>query len=87
MARRAERAVERAARLRRDAQRAAGRLGNEHRLDGLTRADVQEPLARAVGGMLLLEHRRQVGVAIAASSLRSAALKSVIASKSVTWRW
>ena len=50
LAGRAERAVERAARLRRDAQRAAVVLRNVDRLDRVAVADVEQPLARAVGG-------------------------------------
>ena len=49
LAGRAERAVERAARLRRDAQRAAVVLGDVDRLDRVAVADVEQPLARAVG--------------------------------------
>src|SRR5690606_3716229 len=60
---RAERAVERAAGLRGDAERRAARLRNEDRLDGLTRADVEKPLARAVRRALVTQHvrRRDLG--------------------------
>src|SRR5690606_32436315 len=60
---RAERAVERAAGLRGDAERRAARLRNEDRLDGLTRADVEEPLAGAVRRALVTQHvgRRDLG--------------------------
>ena len=46
---RAERAVERAAHLRGDAQRAAVFLGDVDHLEGLAVAARQQPLARAVG--------------------------------------
>src|SRR5690606_38054782 len=60
---RAERAIERAAGLRGDAERAAVRLGNENGLDRLPRADVEQPLARAVRRALLADHprRRELG--------------------------
>ncbi len=45
----AERAVERAARLRRHAQRPAVVLGDVHGLDRVPGTDVEQPLARAVG--------------------------------------
>ena len=49
---RAERAVERAADLRGDAQRAALGLRDEHHLEGLRGVRAQQPLAGAVGGAL-----------------------------------
>ena len=59
---RAERAVERAADLARDAKRAATRLGNEDRLDDLFAArgagHAQQPLARAVGAVLRTDDLR-----------------------------
>src|SRR5690606_2434980 len=60
---RAERAGERAARLRRDTERSAVRLGDEDGLDGLARADVEQPFARAVRRALLADHarRRELG--------------------------
>src|SRR5512139_1553236 len=56
---RAKRAVERAAGLRGNAQRAAARLRDVHGLDGLARAHVEQPLARAVVGLLALQHGRK----------------------------
>src|SRR5579864_1093261 len=49
---RAERAVERAAHLRGDAERAAVGLGNEHHLEGLALIGAQQPLHRAVARAL-----------------------------------
>ena len=62
-------------------------FGDEHGLDGLARADVQQPLARAVRGVLALQH---VGQLQRSRSRRAACAarrsRSVIAPKSVTWR-
>ncbi len=59
----AERAVERAADLRGDAQRAAADLGDEHRLDRLLAAagavGAQQPLAGAVAGGMLGDDLRR----------------------------
>ena len=49
----AEAAADRAAGLRRHAQRAAIVLGNEHGFDGVAVADVEQPLDGAVGGFVL----------------------------------
>ena len=49
---RAERAIERAADLRRHTQRAAVVLGNEHHLNAVAGAHIQQPLAGAVPGFL-----------------------------------
>ena len=56
LAGRAERAVERAAGLRRDAQRAAVVLGDVDGLDRVAAADVEQPLARAVGRRRVADH-------------------------------
>jgi hypothetical protein len=56
---RAERALERAAGLRGDAQRAACGLGNENGLYGVIGADVQQPFARAVRRRRVAPHRRR----------------------------
>src|SRR5690606_13673292 len=56
--RRAERAVERAACLRRDTERRAVRLGDKNGFDRLPGADVEKPLARAVLGALVTQHAR-----------------------------
>src|SRR5207237_799311 len=56
---RAEGAVEHTARLARNAQRAAVRLGNEHRFDGIRFIDLEQPFARAIfGGGIAHDHRR-----------------------------
>ena len=52
----AERAVERATRLRRDAQRAAVVLGDVDHLDRIAGAHVEQPLARAVGRGGVADH-------------------------------
>ena len=52
---RAERAIEHAAHLRGDAQRAAIVLRDEDHLEGLARIGPQQPLARAVGRALLAD--------------------------------
>src|SRR5438094_950788 len=49
---RAERALERAARLRRDAQRQAIAVGDRDRLDGLTVGEAKQELLRAVARAL-----------------------------------
>src|SRR6185369_8963326 len=55
---RAEAAVDGAARLRRDAERATTGLGDEDGLDGIAAADVEQPLDRAVLGDLLARDRK-----------------------------
>ena len=57
---RAERSVQRATGLRGNTQRAATGLGYEHRLDCLTRSDVDEPFVRAVTRLLACDNRRQL---------------------------
>ena len=59
LAGRAEGAVEHTARLARNAQRAAVRLGNEYRFDGIRFIDLEQPFARAIfGGGIAHDHRR-----------------------------
>ena len=58
LAGRAERAVERAARLRRDAQRPAVVFRDVDGLDGVAAADVEQPLARAVRRRRVAHDRR-----------------------------
>src|SRR5262249_38261071 len=53
-----ERAVERASHLRRDAERAAILLGDEHHLEGLRGIGLQQPLARAIARVLDREDLR-----------------------------
>ena len=74
---RAERAVERAAHLRGDAQRAAVVLGDEHRLDAVADADVEQPLARAVGGAVSRDHRGRRGPRRSPSQLLAQGLREV----------
>ena len=52
LAGRAKRAIERATDLRRNAKRAAFILGNEHHLNAVAGAHIQQPLAGAVPGFL-----------------------------------
>src|SRR6185436_14657234 len=59
LAGRAEGAVEHAARLARDAQRPAPRLGNEHRFDGILAVDLEQPLARSVLGQGVADDARR----------------------------
>src|SRR5262249_25467753 len=73
---RAEPARERAAGLRRHAQRAARRLRDEHGLDRVLRADVEQPLARAVVGLRVADHARD-GDARLARELLAKALREV----------
>jgi hypothetical protein len=58
LARGAKTAVDRAARLRRHAKRTARFLGNENGLDRIPVADVDEPLARAVGRNVIADDGR-----------------------------
>ena len=77
LAGRAELARQRAARLRRDAQRAAIALRNEHSLDRVARADVEQPFARAVGGDAVATRRAAPrSPRLAASRSRSALARS-----------
>ncbi len=78
LAGRAERAVERAACLRRDAQRAAVVLGDVDRLHRVAVAGVEQPLARAVGGGGVADDVGPCTVAAAASVSRSGLARSVI---------
>ena len=79
---RAERALQRAARLRRDAQRAARGLGDEYGFDRVAGADVEQPLAGAVGGGRVAPHRaarrssRSARAARAAPSRRRSSRRS-----------
>ena len=52
----AEAAVDRTAGLRRHAQRATPRLGNEHGLDRVAAAHVEQPLAGGIAGGVVLQH-------------------------------
>ena len=79
---RAEAAVDGAAGLRRDAQRAALRLGDEDGLDGVAVADVEQPLDRAVERDLLADDGRPVISAPAISLSRNGLARSDIAAKS-----
>src|SRR4030095_13433888 len=56
-----ERAVERAAGLRRDAERAAVIFGNVDRLDRVGAADVDQPLAGAVRSRRIADDPRRAG--------------------------
>ena len=59
LARRTERAIERAAGLAGHAQRAAPVFGNEHRLDRIRAVHLEQPFARAVGRRAVPDHHRR----------------------------
>ena len=85
---RAEAAADGAAGLRRDAQRAAVVLGNEHGLDRVAVADVEQPLDGAVGRLLLADDRQRPRRRPRPASLsRSDLARSVICAKSLAPRW
>ena len=84
----AEAAAHGAAGLRRNAQRAAVVLGNEHGLDRIAVADVEQPLDGAVGGFVLREDRQAPRRGrVVASFSRSDFARSVIWAKSRAPRW
>jgi hypothetical protein len=84
---RAERAIERAAGLARDAERAPTRLGDVHRVDGVRPVDLEQPLARAVRTRAVADDRGRGISASSASRARRLLAISVIASKSFAPRW
>ncbi len=55
----AEQAIDRTPGLRGDAQRAAIGFRNEHRFHGIALPDVEQPLARAIGGDVIGDDRRR----------------------------
>jgi len=83
----AERALQRAARLRRDAQRAPLLFRDEYRLDRIAGADVEQPFAGAVGDGGIAQNPRRGNTASRASASRSAFDMSVIAPNSSTPAW
>ena len=73
LAGRAEAAVDRTPGLRGHAERATTGFGDEDGLDGIAGPHVEEPLARGIGGGVILQHRRRLDQGLVLKALTEAA--------------